>query len=90
MTHFNIVNGPSKFDLMVSLFEEGNPESPHTVKFVLEDGREANVAITMIQKEDGSGESWNYVGRGDLGGRIWFHMNGYFSSRTRRGTLNIV
>jgi hypothetical protein len=87
---FNIVNGPSKFDLMVSLFE-GNPESRRTVKFVVEDGREANVAITMIKQEDGSGESWMYEGDGNfLGGRIRFRMNGYFSSRARSGTLSIV
>jgi len=52
MTHFDIVNGPSKFDLMVSLFDN-NAKPRRTVRFVLDHGHELDVAITMVQQDTG-------------------------------------
>jgi hypothetical protein len=87
MTHFDIVNGPSKFDLMVSLFDN-NAKPRRTVRFFLDHGHELDVAITMIQQEDGSGESWNFTGTATYAdGGTSFHVRGYFGTRSRKGTL---
>lgn len=60
---FRIVNGPSKFELVISLFE-GNPTPRHTATFEIEavGGVQFKVAIYCISQEDGSGESWNFEG----------------------------
>lgn len=56
-------NGPSKFDVMLALFDRKNP-SPRSVQFSLEDdpSEKVNVVITGISIEDGSGESWLFTG----------------------------
>jgi hypothetical protein len=85
---FNIVGGPSKFDLMVSLFE-GNPHCRRTVAFKLEGLRqEINVAITGIQQADGSGESWNFDGW--VLGEPHAHVKGYYGSHGRAGYFHFI
>jgi len=88
-----IVNGPSKFDLMLSLFD-GNKEPRRTVQFRVrsETGRmEINheVAVTLVQQEDGSGESWNFQGL-TWGQSISHRVRGYYSSKRRTGTFNFI
>lgn len=87
---FNIVGGPSKFDLMLSLFD-GNKHPRRTVDFQLEGvNGHIRVAITSVEQEDGSGESWNF------GGHLWhdtekhWHVEGYFGTKGRRGTMRFV
>lgn len=62
---FTITGGPSKFDLMISLFYGGTHQRMG-VHFQLDNpgvsGAEVNVFIDQIQREDGSGESWNISG----------------------------
>lgn len=85
---FRIVNGPSKFDLMLSLFD-GNQTPRRTVSFQLE-GVEMHipVAIVMIEQEDGSGESWNFKGQTRFeGAKGSFHIKGYFATKGRCGHL---
>lgn len=90
---FNVVGGPSKFDLMLSLFD-GNKDPRRTVEFQLEGARRPiTVGITMVQQEDGSGESWNFRGwvSGDDPTNSMFalnlHVDGYFSTRGRKGYI---
>jgi hypothetical protein len=86
---FNIVNGPSKFDLMLSLFD-GNKTPRRTVDFHLEGVKtRIQVAITEIQQEDGSGESWNFEGH-TQNPFMHFQVCGYFSTSGRTGTLNFL
>lgn len=56
----DIVDGPSKFDLMTALFV-WKPTRPW-VTFRLADGRRVQASIVAVSAEDGSGESWNLEG----------------------------
>ena len=86
---FDAVGGPSKFDLMLSLFD-GNKEPRRTVEFKLEGAREAIVvAITAVQQENGSGESWNFEGQ-LVNYRCGFNVRGYYSSNSRKGYITFV
>ena len=58
-TTMQIEDGPSKFDLMTSLFV-WKPQR-HRVRFKTP-GAEFEAAITSCEAEDGSGESWNLKG----------------------------
>lgn len=86
---FNVTGGPSKFDLMLSLFD-GNKEPRRTVEFQLEGARAPIVvAVTMVQQEDGSGESWNFEGH-MTNYRRSFRVGGYYSSNSRKGYITFV
>lgn len=96
-TQFHINAGPSKFDLMLSLFERKQ------VTFTIEDTPTLNATIEaviqQIQAEDGNSESWNIEGivkhkvydhSTDWEGRIdESRFTGWFDSRARRGTIRI-
>ena len=88
-----LVDGPSKFDLMLSLFDKGRK-----VSFKDEMGMRYIATISMIQAEDGSGESWNLNGSTELvpPGRplgcgpehpLRYHFVGYFRTDKRRGHI---
>lgn len=84
---FHIVSGPSKFDLMSSLFS-GN-RSRQTVELKI--GAEeipVTVAISGVQQEDGSGDSWIIQGWIVRSAKN-FNVSGYFSTRDRHGSLTI-
>ncbi len=86
---FPITDGPSKFDLMVSLFE-GCPSHRKFVTFELAGlAHLIPVAITCVEQKDGSGESWNIKGwaRTDT---VQAHVEGYYASRGRKGLLKFV
>ncbi len=97
-----INNGPSKFDLMASLFTR-KPQKP-TVSFKPEHGTiEYTATITGVSEEDGSGESWNVsgylhdvfvVGGKEHGGaarKVNRHpFKGYFSTADRKGWLTLA
>lgn len=91
---FPITSGPSKFDLMISLFHSGNHQRPG-VYFQLDNpgvsGAEVYVMIDQIQREDGSGESWNISGtllsfspKGEL------KFKAYFSTKSRTGRIKFI
>ena len=94
MTRFNIVDGPSKLDLMLSLFD-GDSGLRRKVTFLLERSLSRNhlhPVINKVGREDGSGENWMFEGycrkvngQDDL-------IRGFFSTRTRTGwvEMNIV
>ena len=85
---FSVVGGPSKFDLMLSLFD-GNQTPRRTVDFQLEGKKyPISVAILGVQQEDGSGESWN------IEGLLWdkhhsegYKVKGYYVTKGRAGSL---
>lgn len=70
-----IIDGPSKFDLMLALFDRKSVNT-RQVTFATENGRDLgqtlNAVINSVGVEDGSGESWI--------------LEGYFMSRLR-GTM---
>ena len=93
----NITAGPSKFDLMLALFDRGG--TPRSVEFRLAGPgkHRALVVITAVECEDGSGESWNYKGRllrihpskeGDGSPRLQ-DAEGWYHSGRRQGTMRI-
>ncbi|MCC2631751.1 MAG: hypothetical protein K0S20_450 [Patescibacteria group bacterium] len=62
---YRIVSGPSKFDLMLALFHSTYSHS-HYVEFevALPSGCSPSkweVRVQSIEREDGSGDSWNIV-----------------------------
>ncbi len=82
-----IVNGPSKWDLMLAIFDSTS-EKPRRVTFVLHDGRRIEMNLVAISREDGSGESWCFEGLVRLSdGECERLLKGYFATRDRRGTL---
>ena len=86
---FRINNGPSKFDLMVSLFG-GNALDDRTVKMSFFDHslfsqhNDVTFSIIEIEREDGSRESWMF--KAYLNGRP---VEGYYSSQTRQGHFDL-
>lgn len=90
---FQIVDGPSKFDLMIALFHKpGNfgSQSPNfndsPLGFKSEDGRWLQVFVRGVQMEDGSHESWIIMGHYAVGGGTF---KAYFSTKNRKGALLI-
>ncbi len=88
----NIVDGPSKFDLMLALFDS---DSSHrrTVAFLLENPEakqgdlqcaSLNFVINEVGREDGSGENWLFDGYYKVADRSG-NARGFFSTRTRKG-----
>lgn len=91
LQEFRVVGGPNKFDLMAALFY-GNMDTRHLVDFKVDGQKEPiTVIISSVEREDGSGESWNlqgYVARTHktLRGNV---VKMYFSTQTRRGNMRI-
>jgi len=90
-----ITAGPSKFDLMLSLFD-GNKEPRRTVGFMIQSGKSdfhnrtaLEVAITKVSQEDGSGESWCFDGC-VVNTRPQFHVTGWFRTSSRGGWVKVV
>lgn len=91
-----IVDGPSLFDLLFSL-GEGNPTPRKTVCFKGKSKHsgatiivDVNVAITGLDQEDGSGESWLF--RGQIRGQQMTLRTicGVYSTRLRDGHYKFV
>jgi len=73
---YEIVNGPGKFNLMLSVFNRNK------VVFHLSNGKGISVIVTGVEQEDGSCESWCISGYLD-GGRF----NGYYRTNKNKGFL---
>lgn len=89
-TQYTITDGPSKWDLMLALFDPASHQ--RTVKFYLQDRRFFEASILEVGKEDGSGESWLLAGSlkeafegGGSGCRWYFHA--YFETQRRKGWI---
>jgi hypothetical protein len=96
--HYTLVKGPSKFDLMMALFDQkGNGGKPHYVTFEAADGQKITAKIQSVGIEDGSGESWIIegvvicvayrIGRHPTTDREQFDFTGYFQTERRLGWL---
>ena len=84
---FEIVNGPNKFDLMVSHYHgEGNDRQ--SVDFVLADegGQPRTVAVFIWSAErEGMHDSEQWVLNGLIVGREDQHFPASYSTKTRKG-----
>lgn len=99
-----ISDGPSKWDLMLGLFDN-TASSPRQVTFRLDASpREQSelgaswlaelpmtieVSLNSLQREDGSGESWNFQGHVRHLGVYVGEADGYFSTKHRRGAIHL-
>lgn len=99
---FDILKGPSKFDLMVSLFS-GTFNIPHPISFSIKGVIPvAKVQITGVLWESGGGDQWvlygyQIVGSRDISifghlfnpesGRLGNQIKAYYSTETRRGFI---
>lgn len=83
---YQIVTGPSKWDLMQALFE-GNSDSQKPVIFTVEGIGNIEVQINDVGREDGSGESWLIKGYERLLGSTLRPVKGYFNTRSRKGHI---
>ncbi len=83
-----IVGGPAKWDLMVSLFEGSNSaRTRRSVTFQTSGSRPGSievleVATNSLEREDGSGENWNFKGWRI---RTQKEVSGFFSTKSRTG-----
>lgn len=59
MARPSILGGPSKFDLMLSLFDGRTPDF-RIISFTVETEKKFKLDVTVseVAREDGSGESW--------------------------------
>jgi hypothetical protein len=92
-TNYKILRGPSKWDLMLSLFdstmgspryawfkvtpEDHNSKEPKSMDFC--------VLVNGVSREDGSSESWIF--NGYSAGR---KVNGWFRTTNREGRLELA
>ena len=88
-TQSKITSGPSKFDLMLALFDRKGSK-PRIVSFTFEDQGvfPFQVIIEQVGIEDGSGESWMIKGawvRGDIRG-----FEAHYRTDTRTGWIKEV
>ncbi len=89
---FNIKNGPPRFSIMLALFNNNAEDGLRYVEFVISKNDETpttiKVLISSLEREDGSGDSWNFGGTtDDLFGKKRLKIFGYFSSKNRTGVL---
>ncbi len=76
-----IVDGPSKFDLMLALFDTGG----RTVAFRMKSDDTVQARIHSVGIEDGSGESWLISGSYKWLDNVTCLFEGYYSTRRRTG-----
>lgn len=87
---YRITEGPSKFDLMCSLFDG------KTVQFTQQieaDKKTVKAVITAIEMEDGSNDSWNIkmlVKESNTSSiQAGRSLSAYYSSRNRQGNIRL-
>jgi len=88
-----IINGPSKWDFVLSL-TDGEYQRQRLVVFELEAGYgrpplSVNVAINGIERENESDESWLFSGV-SLCPISSEKIKGHFSTKTRKGWMEFV
>jgi hypothetical protein len=88
---YQIVHGASKMDLMMSLFTPHYAVEPFRVSFrVKEDVTRSEyedvvVGIQSLEREDGSGETWNFTGYST--GKDGKRVKGFFRTDKRTGCI---
>lgn len=100
-TQLMVVEGPSKFDLMLSLFNKGQQVVFSILPSMHEDTKKIDCIISAIEKEDGSCDCWLikgiYVGVENIAIRKsnieitrWKKFTGFYNSRKRGGQIEIL
>lgn len=87
----SILNGPSKFDLMLALFDRAGA-SPRSVYFTLHSDEQAEVVVTGVEAESGSGEEWLFKGYRRLRTQdVAAPQNvvGFYSTQHRKGWVQL-
>lgn len=96
MARYDITNGPSKWDLILALFD-GDYHHRREISFSFQGISERVVAeftlqflINELQREDGSGENWNFRGYGATVPAFPDDpCYGFFSTKTRKGWIEM-
>lgn len=83
-THLDIVDGPSKYELMLGLFDSATTR-PRPVEFRLSRRVALEAHIQSVSREDGSGESWNLEGW-VVSGEVF---DAYFNTKRRTGHIHL-
>ena len=102
---FDVLQGPSKADLQTALFHgdsdhrikvtfrlRATPETQaktHLSQDLRLATRYIQVQINSVQRDDGSGESWNLQGNMQIDG-AFLPYSMYYSSRRRLGQLTLT
>jgi hypothetical protein len=83
-------DGPSKFDLMLALFDRKPSQNLRTVQFSLEESsiKTITVVIHSVSIEDGSGECWLFTGLEKT--QDYRRIKGYFRTDRREGHFEYV
>jgi len=87
MASYKIVNGPSKWNFMLSLFD-GDRDHRREITLDVEtlEGNHSLPCVyrvESVEREDDSGESWNLILRSQVG----LKLKARYSTRTRKGSL---
>lgn len=91
--HCRIVDGPSKWDLVLGLFDN-TMSNPRSVTFTLDNGTTLEVVLNEIERKSGSGEDWCFKGGprpfpwSREKERPFRTVGGYFDTRRRKGHLH--
>ena len=96
-TRFSIVDGPSKFDLMVALFKR-DEEIEFTLRIDEKKTHKIGFIVNGLSNEDGTREGWLIHGRGfcinfpelSLSHENWQRFEGYYMPRDRSGWMENV
>ncbi len=91
----DILEGPSKFDLMLAIFDGGSDRRREVTFTVAQRGHHAyrEQIVTLIDgadREDGSSENWLIKGWHLVTPSQWKSIGGYYNTKTRRGWLAYV
>lgn len=85
-----ISNGPSKFDLMLALFDSRPPDRRWITFHVEEYRRETlDVHVLAVERKDGSCERWNFKGLVRFSEHYGGYCSGTYSTQDRKGTLTV-
>lgn len=94
--HYLIIEGPSKMDFMLAIFD-GGPNNRRPVVFRLVDpdphpdsqlqDELTSFILDGAEREDGGGENWIFKGFYHLGKVSKIPAHGFFSTSMRRGWM---
>ncbi len=93
-TTYELVSGPSKWDLAVSLFD-GEPNHRHFVVFLTKYGEQFFVALSSLERLDRHGKSFKFTGhsRGIMSMARYRpkaqEVSGVFYVTSRQGTMTV-
>lgn len=95
---WDITDGPSKWDLMLALFD-GDAQHRRWHVFTVSDPQASPrektsnlgmpILVNGLAREDGSGENWLFNGEWDDGTIAQNKVRGFFSTKTRKGWIEL-